>query len=146
MRARRRVRPADSVEPAEVMPPGPHDGVVDGDDKAAGVAGGPFGRERGRPARSHRGRQAAETSAWRTHWRNVSGVAMPSLAAIERDRRILGRILITMLDHQAHCALPESLGSCFGMKIILPGKGVSTDPGRFTALFGLGSGRTSGAL
>jgi len=35
MRARRRVRPADSVEPAEVMPPGPHDSVVDGDDKAA---------------------------------------------------------------------------------------------------------------
>jgi hypothetical protein len=139
MRARRRVRPADSVEPAEVMPPGPHDGVVDGDDKAAGslaVRSGttsvtmshwpgpsadiPPGATTAarRPKPRPDGPTGAASPASRCPaWRRSSGIAAYSAA-------YSSRCSITRRTVRSR----SSLGYCFGMKIILPEKGVSTEP------------------
>src|ERR1039458_9602858 len=75
------------------------------------------------------GRCPASTSAWRTHLRSDSAVAMPSFAATDQ-------IASYPVTYSPRCSITKrtarsrsSLGYGFGMKIILPRKEVSTEPG-----------------
>src|ERR1022692_2687219 len=75
------------------------------------------------------GRCPASTSAWRTHLRSDSAVAMPSFAATDQ-------IAAYSVTYSPRCSITKrtarsrsSLGYGFGMKIILPRKEVYTEPG-----------------